>query len=74
MTRFRFRAAFVAFIIVAGRPVLAAAQSLRGSLESVERMYDHAVSDGLPFYENSNDVRWAAARGELVQLRTDRGH
>jgi hypothetical protein len=74
MTRFRFRAAFVAFIIVAGRPVLAAAQSLRGSLESVERMYDHAVSDGLPFYENSNDVRWAAARGELVQLRTDRGY
>jgi len=74
MTRFRFQAAFVAFIMVAGRPGLLAAQSLRGSLESVERMYDHAVSDGLPFYENSNDVRWAAARGELLQLRTDRGY
>ena len=74
MTRFRFQAAFVAFLIVAGRPNIVAAQSLRGSMESVERMYDHAVSDGLPFYENSNDVRWAAARGELVQLRTDRGY
>jgi hypothetical protein len=74
MTRFRLQAAFVAFVIVAGQPGRAAAQSLRGSLESVQRMYDHAVSDGLPFYENSNDVRWAAARGELVQLRTDRGY
>jgi LysM repeat protein len=43
-------------------------------MASVERMYDHAVNDGLTFYETGNDVRWAAARGELVQLRSDRGY
>ena len=37
-------------------------------------MYDHAVNDGLTFYETSNAVHWAAARGELVQLRTDHGY
>lgn len=74
MTRFRLPATLVAFIILACRPAIGAAQSLRGSMESVERMYDHAVNDGLTFYENSNDVHWAAARGELVQLRTDRGY
>jgi hypothetical protein len=53
---------------------VAAQPSLRGSMESVERMYDHAVRDGLTFYETSSAVRWAAARGELVQLRSDRGY
>jgi hypothetical protein len=43
-------------------------------MASVERMYDHAVNDGLAFYETSNAVQWAAARGELVQLRTDGGY
>ena len=43
-------------------------------MASVERMYDHAVRDGLTFYENTNDVQWAAARGELVQLHTNRGY
>jgi nucleoid-associated protein YgaU len=74
MTRFRFPAALAAFLIVAGLPRSGAAQSLRGSMASVERMYDQAVHDGLTFYETSNAVHWAAARGELVQLRTDRGY
>lgn len=74
MTRFRFSASVLAFLIIAGGPHVASAQSLRGSMASVERMYDHAVHDGLTFYETSNAVRWAAARGELVQLRSDRGY
>jgi hypothetical protein len=74
MTRFRFSATPFALLLLLGRPSRAAAQSLRGSLESVERMYDHAVRDGLTFYENTNDVQWAAARGELVQLHTNHGY
>ena len=73
MTRFRFSASVFAILIIAG-PRVVAAQSLRGSMASVERMYDHAVHDGLTFYETSSAVQWAAARGELVQLRTDRGY
>jgi hypothetical protein len=74
MTRFRFRATLVAIISVCGFPHPGLAQSLRGSLASVERMYDYAVSDGLTFYETGNDVRWAAARGELVQFHSDHGY
>lgn len=37
-------------------------------------MYDHAVNDGLTFYETTNAVHWAAARGELVQLHSDHGY
>ena len=74
MTRFRFSATLFALLIIAGRPRILSAQSLRGSMASVERMYDHAVHDGLTFYETSNAVHWAAARGELVQLRSDRGY
>jgi len=74
MTRFRFSATLLALLVLVGRPCLVAAQSLRGSMASVERMYDHAVRDGLTFYENTNDVQWAAARGELVQLHTNHGY
>lgn len=74
MTRFRFSATLFALLVFLGRPCLVAAQSLRGSMASVERMYDHAVRDGLTFYENTNDVQWAAARGELVQLHTNHGY
>ena len=73
MTRFRFSATLFAFLIIAGRPRISSAQSLRGSMASVERMYDHAVHDGLTFYETSNAVHWAAARGALVQLCSDHG-
>jgi hypothetical protein len=75
MTRFRFPATVLAAVaLLASTPHAGAAQSLRGSLASVERMYDQAVHDGLTFYETSSAVRWAAARGELVQLRSDRGY
>jgi hypothetical protein len=43
-------------------------------MASVERMYDHAVQEGLTFYETTNAVNWAAARGELVQLHSDHGY
>jgi LysM repeat protein len=74
MIRFRFSATLLALVALAGRSRPSTAQSLRGSIASVDRMYDKAVQDGLTFYENTNDVQWAAARGELVQLRTDRGY
>lgn len=74
MTRFRHWAIPVALLTSVVPLHLANAQSLRGSLASVERMYDHAVRDGLTFYETSSAVRWAAARGELVQLRSDGGY
>src|SRR5690242_2582882 len=74
MTRFRYRATFVATVILCAAPRAGSAQSLRGSMASVERMYDYAVRDDLTFYETGNDVRWAAARGELVQLHSDHGY
>ncbi|HET7322447.1 MAG TPA: DUF5715 family protein [Longimicrobiaceae bacterium] len=44
------------------------AQSLRGSPSSVERMYQHARSEGLYFFETYTGVRRAAGRGDLVRL------
>jgi LysM repeat protein len=49
-------------------PPLAPAQSLRGSTESVERMYSFAVREGLPFYETGASVREAVREGQLVVL------
>jgi LysM domain/Family of unknown function (DUF5715) len=74
MIRFHFSATLFALLALIGRPHSSAAQSLRGSLASVDRMYDHAVRDNLAFYETSNAVLWAAARGELVQLHSDHGY
>jgi LysM repeat protein len=74
MIRFRSPAAFLALVSLGGFSRAGAAQSLRGSIASVDRMYDHAVSDGLTFYETTNAVHWAAARGELVQLHSDHGY
>ena len=45
-----------------------AAQSLRGSKASVDRMYRHARAEGLTFYETTGAVRRAAAAGTLVRL------
>ncbi len=44
------------------------AQSLRGSQASIDRMYDHAKAEKLPFYETASDVRSAVANGRLVAL------
>jgi hypothetical protein len=51
---------------VAVRP--ADAQSLRGSRESVDRMYQQAQREQLRFSETPDDVRAAAGSGALVQL------
>jgi hypothetical protein len=46
----------------------AAAQSLRGSRSSVDRMYNHARSSDLAFYRTGTSVRGAARDGELVRM------
>jgi hypothetical protein len=51
---------------VAARP--ADAQSLRGSRESVDRMYQQAQREQLRFSETPKDVHAAAGSGALVQL------
>jgi LysM domain/Family of unknown function (DUF5715) len=46
-----------------------AAQTLRGSRGSVERMYGQARGQDLTFYRSPRGVRSAAAEGDLVRLR-----
>lgn len=46
----------------------AAAQSLRGSPASIDRMYNHARSNDITFYRTGTGVRSAARDGELVQM------
>ena len=46
----------------------AEAQSLRGSMTSVELMYETAVSNGLEFYETASEVREAAQEGRFVRV------
>ena len=74
MIRFHSPATLLALVALGGFSRAGTAQSLRGSIASVDRMYDHAVNDGLTFYETTNAVHWAAARGELVQLHSDHGY
>jgi LysM repeat protein len=74
MIRFRSLATLLALVALSGVSRVGTAQSLRGSMASVDRMYDHAVQDGLTFYETTNAVHWAAARGELVQLHSNHGY
>jgi nucleoid-associated protein YgaU len=49
-------------------PLLAEAQSLRGSLASVRRMYVQAKREKLYFYETPTGVRNAARKGRLAAL------
>jgi hypothetical protein len=49
-----------------------AAQSLRGSQASIERMYDHARAEGLSFYETPAGVTKAVKQGRLARLEPDR--
>lgn len=46
----------------------AAAQSLRGSPASIDRMYNHARSADLTFYRTGVGVRSAAREGDLVRM------
>jgi hypothetical protein len=49
-------------------PSSAAAQSLRGSRSTVERVYERASDNGLYFYRTSGGVKSAAAKGRFVRL------
>jgi LysM repeat protein len=57
---------------LAGAPRHGVAQSLRGSPASVDRMYEQALGERLPFHETASDVRAAARDGALVRLATSR--
>jgi nucleoid-associated protein YgaU len=46
----------------------AAAQSLRGSPASIDRMYTHARNNDLTFYRTGIGVRGAAEEGDLVRM------
>lgn len=60
----------VALLAMLGVPARdAAAQTLKGSRGSVERMYGQARRQDLTFYRSGRGVRNAAAEGELVRLR-----
>lgn len=43
-------------------------QSLRGSTSSVDRMYQHAVSNGIYFYKTGDGIRRAGQEGRFVRL------
>lgn len=72
----RMRLPVVAILVVVlgltVTPREAAAQSLRGSRASVERMYRSARATALHFYETHAGVRKAAAAGRFVPIRSTR--
>lgn len=58
--------------LVMAAPSLLGAQSLRGSMSSVNRMYRAALAEDFSFFETSARVRRAVSTGILVRLDTDR--
>jgi hypothetical protein len=62
------RAASLAAILTLAPSGVASAQSLRGSLSSIDRMYRQARAERLHFYETAAGVRRAAGAGRLVRL------
>lgn len=50
-------------------PASAESQSLRGSRASVNRMYSHAVGNGIYFYKTGTGIQRAEERGTFVRLR-----
>lgn len=48
--------------------VPSAAQSLRGSRASIDRMYNHARANDITFYRSGTGVRGAAREGDLVRM------
>lgn len=63
------RTQLVLLAIAAAIPQLADAQSLRGSPESVDRMYYRAHAARLPFFESAAEVEKAATSGSVALLR-----
>lgn len=58
-----------ALLIGSATPAALAAQSLRGSAASVDRIHRQAVNHGLHFYETSAGIQRAVERGRFVRLR-----
>ncbi|HEX6927058.1 MAG TPA: DUF5715 family protein [Longimicrobiaceae bacterium] len=49
-------------------PASLLAQSLRGSTDSIDRMYVHAVENGIYFYKTGDGIRRAGKEGRFVRL------
>ena len=60
--------ALVGAAVATSVPLAIPAQTLRGSLTSVERAYDRASDRGLYFYQTVKGVQGAAAKGRFVRL------
>ena len=58
-------AAVVAVVLA---PAALPAQSLRGSSGSIDRMYEHAVDNGIYFYRTGDGIRRAGDAGRFVRL------
>lgn len=68
------RRALVPLLVAALLPASAAAQSLRGSSASIDRMYEGALDAGLDFHKTSSGVRTAAKLGTFVRLEDDQSY
>jgi hypothetical protein len=73
-TRFALLTSLIVVFITDLHPRKAAAQSLRGSRATVERMHSHAVDNGIYFYLTGDGIRRAAERGTLIQLRPNQDY
>ena len=58
----------VGLVVIMLLPGTIQGQSLRGSPASVDRMYDHAVDNGIYFYKTGDGIKRAAEEGRLVRL------
>lgn len=67
----RFVVPVVATLMAGLIPARVEAQSLRGSLASISRMYRQAIREKLHFYETATGVRNAVRKGKLVRLRSN---
>ena len=63
-----FQAILVTFLSVTTTPMLARAQSLRGSSRAVKAAYDVACDEGLTFVKTPADVAQLVKEGRLVKL------
>lgn len=71
----RLPAVLLPLLLASTLPVRALrAQSLRGSRQSVDRMYQHARSTGLHFFLTGRGIRDAAEEGAFVKLATGRDY
>ena len=61
-------ATLAGLVLAAFLPGTLVAQSLRGSSSSVDRMYQHAVQNGIYFYKTGDGIRRAGSAGRFVRL------